>query len=81
MTPNRAFDTKEERYLTFIVTNVALQWQKFNGGNWAAVESAVKEYVEVVKHGVYVFTGTGKFTTKFVFTSKCIAFSLPETMN
>ena len=45
------------------MTNVAPQWQEFNAGNWAAVENAVKQYVQTVKRGVYVFTGTGKLTT------------------
>ena len=51
------------------MSNVALQWQKFNGGNWAAVERAVKTYVQAVKRGVYVFTGTGKFTIWLAFAS------------
>lgn len=60
LTPNGAFDTKDERDLTFMMTNVAPQWQEFNAGNWAAVENAVKQYVQSVGHLVYVFTGTGK---------------------
>ena len=63
LTPNGAFNTRAERDLTFIMTNVAPQWQAFNGGNWAAVEQAVKKYVQAVGHDVYVFTGIGKFTT------------------
>ena len=63
LTPSGAFNTEAERKLTFIMTNVAPQWQPFNEGNWAAVEQAVKNYVQCVQHDVYVFTGTGKFTT------------------
>ena len=48
------------------MTNVAPQWQEFNAGNWAAVENAVKQYVQNVGHLVYVFTGTGKFTAQLV---------------
>ena len=51
------------------MTNVAPQWQEFNAQNWAAVENAVKAYVQAVGRGVYVFTGTGTPTTKLVFTS------------
>ena len=63
LTPKGAFDTQDERDLTFIMTNVAPQWQQFNGENWRKVEEAVKEYVQAVGHEVYVFTGTGKFTS------------------
>ena len=58
LAPKGAFDTPEERSLTYIMTNVAPQWQAFNGGNWAAVENAVKNYAKHVGRGVYVFTGT-----------------------
>ena len=44
------------------MTNVAPQWQKFNGQNWAKVEEAVKEYVKAKKTDLYVFTGTGMLT-------------------
>ena len=62
LTPNGAFDTKDERDITFKMTNAAPQWQEFNSENWAAVENAVKDYVQKKKREVYVFTGTGKFT-------------------
>ena len=58
LTPSAAFDTKDERDLTFKMTNVAPQWQEFNGGNWAAVENAIKTYVQTKKTDLYVFTGT-----------------------
>ena len=43
------------------MTNVAPQMPEFNAGNWAAVEKAVKSYVDDqhVRHDVYVFTGAG----------------------
>ncbi|XP_028391439.1 uncharacterized protein LOC114516219 [Dendronephthya gigantea] len=58
LVPSGVFNTKHERDLTFIMTNVAPQWQPFNGGNWASVERAVKDYATFVGRGVYVFTGT-----------------------
>ncbi|KAK3730781.1 hypothetical protein QZH41_009244 [Actinostola sp. cb2023] len=57
--PNGDFDTQPERNLTFISTNIAPQWQLFNGGNWANVEAAVRAYTARVDHDIYVFTGTG----------------------
>ncbi|XP_028390731.1 uncharacterized protein LOC114515638 [Dendronephthya gigantea] len=71
LVPNGAFDTKDERDLTFTMTNIAPQWQEFNAGNWNAVEQAVKAYVNNVGHGVYVFTGTAGmakyWSTKWLF--------------
>ena len=66
LAPSGAFNTEAERELTFIMTNVAPQWQAFNGGNWNAVEMAVKSYVNNVGHDVYVFTGTGKVVAYLV---------------
>ena len=66
LAPSGAFNTEKEARLTFIMTNVAPQWQAFNRGNWAAVEKAVKNYTSVTGHDVYVFTGTGKVTTLLV---------------
>ena len=60
LTPSAAFETEAERDLTFKMTNVAPQWQEFNGGNWARVEDAVKKYVQAKRTKLYVFTGTGK---------------------
>lgn len=57
------FNTLDERKLTFINTNVAPQWQLFNGGggNWAQLEAAIRAYVASSKAGkLYVFTGTGE---------------------
>ncbi|XP_028391451.1 uncharacterized protein LOC114516229 [Dendronephthya gigantea] len=58
LAPSGAFNTKNERDLTFIMTNIAPQWDVFNEGNWRMVEKAVKDYAKTVQHGVYVFTGT-----------------------
>ncbi|KXJ26721.1 hypothetical protein AC249_AIPGENE9314 [Exaiptasia diaphana] len=66
LTPNSDFATSEERIETFINTNIAPQWQLFNGGNWAKVEEAVREYNagqsdKQHKHLLYIFTGTAGF--------------------
>ncbi len=60
LTPNGAFATDAERRITMINTNIAPQWQKFNGLNWGAVEGAVRTYSNNRRRKVYVFTGTGK---------------------
>ncbi|KAK3740265.1 hypothetical protein QZH41_017831, partial [Actinostola sp. cb2023] len=59
VTPNSDFGPTDERALTFITTNIAPQWQKFNGGNWALLENDVRAYVTAKKRQVYVFTGVG----------------------
>jgi DNA/RNA endonuclease G (NUC1) len=41
-------------------TNIAPQWQPFNGGNWAKLEKAVRTYSDTNNKRVFVFTGTGK---------------------
>lgn len=56
---NGDFFAKKEKELTFINTNIAPQWQLFNGGNWANVEKAVRDYAKNATRDVYVFTGTG----------------------
>lgn len=65
LTPNSDFSTLDERKMTFIVTNVAPQWQKFNGGNWAVIERAVAEYAKSKTRDVYVFTGIGEYAFMF----------------
>ncbi|KAK3740661.1 hypothetical protein QZH41_006820 [Actinostola sp. cb2023] len=59
LTPNADFSTADERELTMINTNIAPQWQLFNGGNWAFLEAAVRDYATSVSRPVYVFTGVG----------------------
>lgn len=60
LTPNSDFGDEEEREETFILTNAAPQWQRFNEGNWLAIEAAIRNYVDDNSSEVYVFTGTGK---------------------
>ncbi len=60
LTPNGAFATDAERRITWINTNIAPQWQTFNGENWGALEGAVRTYSNNHRRKVYVFTGTGK---------------------
>ncbi|KAK3753496.1 hypothetical protein QZH41_017995 [Actinostola sp. cb2023] len=59
LTPNADFSTADERKLTMINTNIAPQWQLFNGMNWAFLEAAVRKYATNVNRPVYVFTGVG----------------------
>ncbi|KAK3747245.1 hypothetical protein QZH41_010405, partial [Actinostola sp. cb2023] len=60
LTPNSDFGDDDEREETFILTNAAPQWQRFNEGNWLVIEAAVRDYVENNNTIVYVFTGTGE---------------------
>jgi len=60
LTPNSDFGEDNEREETFILTNAAPQWQRFNEGNWLAIEAAIRDYVNGNNSEVYVFTGTGK---------------------
>ena len=63
LVPNGDFGPLEDRALTFIMTNVAPQWQLFNLRNWGQLEAAVRAYVATKSQqfqGVYVFTGVGK---------------------
>jgi len=60
LTPNGDFkDDNSERSFTYITTNIAPQWQPFNAGNWAKIESAVTTYAKNKGRTLYVFTGTG----------------------
>jgi len=60
LTPNGDFkDDNYERSFTYITTNIAPQWQPFNAGNWAKIESAVTTYAKNKGRTLYVFTGTG----------------------
>ncbi|CAH3044356.1 unnamed protein product [Porites lobata] len=62
LVPNADFGSDAERALTFIMTNVAPQWQLFNMGNWYALERAIRTYVNRKNRNVYVFTGVGGAT-------------------
>ena len=81
LTPYGDFKDNWERDLTMVMTNIAPQWQEFNGGNWMAVEQAVTDYVDKIKNDLYVFTGTGKFITRpysyLHSSSPCDYFKLP----
>ena len=59
LTPNADFLTRNGRKLTMVNTNIAPQWQLFNGGNWANLENAVRKYSDKERKQVFVFTGTG----------------------
>jgi len=64
LTPNGDFIKDEnggngERSFTFITTNIAPQWQPFNAGNWAGIESVVTTYALNQGRTLYIFTGTG----------------------
>ena len=48
-----------ERELTMVNTNIAPQWQRFNGGNWAVLEAAVRTYSARNNRELFIFTGTG----------------------
>ncbi|CAB3996004.1 neurogenic locus notch homolog 1-like [Paramuricea clavata] len=64
LTPKGDFNSDDERDLTFIVTNAAPQWQKFNGYNWARMEEVVKDWAKANTKQLYVFTGTDIHTTE-----------------
>ena len=60
LTPNADFNTDDERLLTMITTNIAPQWQKFNGQNWQEMEKGVRKCASASRRNLYVFTGVGK---------------------
>jgi hypothetical protein len=43
---------------TFHFVNISPQWQTFNGGNWEALESSVRDYADSKKRDLEVYTGT-----------------------
>ncbi|KAK3747244.1 hypothetical protein QZH41_010404, partial [Actinostola sp. cb2023] len=60
LVPNADYGSNAQRTaVTFILTNAAPQWQKFNGGNWMLLEKDVRDYANSVKRKIYVFTGVG----------------------
>ena len=58
LTPNADFADPEEREYTMVTTNIAPQWQAFNGGNWAVLETLMRGFATDENHVLYVFTGT-----------------------
>ncbi|XP_034481983.1 uncharacterized protein LOC117787545 isoform X2 [Drosophila innubila] len=48
---------------TFLFINVAPQWQSFNGGNWARVESSVRKFVADRNLTTDCYTGTWGVST------------------
>merc|ERR1719322_2380281 len=58
LAPDADFIYKEWQDATYYFLNAAPQWQSFNGGNWVAVEAAVREYASRAKSRLQVFTGT-----------------------
>lgn len=43
---------------TFWYSNAAPQWQTFNGGNWNALEGAVRKYAARQQKDLICYTGT-----------------------
>ena len=43
-----------------VTTNIAPQWQAFNGGNWQELEKALRSYATKEGHALYVVTGTSE---------------------
>lgn len=58
LTPNADFANNEERSYTMVTTNIAPQWQAFNGGNWQILEVALRRYATDTRNPLYVITGT-----------------------
>ena len=45
LVPNGGFGPLEDRAFTFIMTNVAPQWQLFNLRNWGQLDAAVRQCI------------------------------------
>lgn len=58
LAPDADFIYKEWQDATYYFLNAAPQWQSFNGGNWVAVEAAVRDYARSAGSRLQVFTGT-----------------------
>lgn len=75
LTPAGDFkDTNNERSFTYVLTNIAPQWQPLNMGNWVAVEKAIRNYAKSTLAGktLYIVTGTGTFIIFAYFVFKNI---------
>lgn len=57
LTANSDFVFAPLKHATYYFYNVAPQWQAFNAFNWAAVELAVRKYVNARGSDVRVYTG------------------------
>lgn len=60
LTPNGDFSDGKERARTYVTTNIAPQWQLFNGGNWQILETIIRGYATFTKNHLFVITGTSK---------------------
>ena len=60
LTPNGDFSDPVERERTYVTTNIAPQWQPFNGGNWAVLEKNIRTCATLTSNNLFVFTGTSK---------------------
>ena len=58
LAPDADFIYDEWQDATYYFLNAAPQWQSFNGGNWVAVENAVRDYAARARSRVQVYTGT-----------------------
>ena len=73
LTPAGDFgDINKEKSFTYVLTNIAPQWQPFNMGNWVAVEKAITTYAKSTGKTLYIVTGTGKFIIFSYFVFKNI---------
>ena len=60
LTPNGDFSDALKRERTYVTTNIAPQWQPFNGGNWAVLEKNIRTCATLTSNNLFVFTGTSK---------------------
>ena len=60
LTPNADFSDDNERLRTYVTTNIAPQWQLFNGGNWRKLEDIIRGYATFTNNHLFVITGTSK---------------------
>ena len=60
LTPNADFSNRSDRERTYVTTNIAPQWQPFNGGNWGVLERNIRGCATSTKDDLFVFTGTSK---------------------
>lgn len=63
LSPRADFIYEEWQDATFYYINAVPQWVKFNTGNWAAVESAIRQLASTLKQNIQVQTGTYQTVT------------------